>query len=233
MPMNDAQPLERPAARKSLRRSLRAAVVAAGVGLAVFGCSGGYDIPPAPAGTPALQGDEDCQLDNEPSQGDACSQDCLTATCASGMGRRICTCEGGVFLQCACLPPENWPFKDVPTAPYCDTLTGLPKYLAGETCTDGLTCRSTTFPEQGCHCSGKIWQCGMADAEPANSPSCESFGNGKQGVLKDLPCDTEWQLCIARDYNPTGTSPRGCACLKEGAQLSWTCGATNRWYRAE
>jgi hypothetical protein len=164
MPKNDATPTEQKAARKSLRRSLRAAVVAAGVGLAVFGCSAGYDIPPPPAGTEALQGDMDCDSDTEPSQGDACSKDCLTATCASGMGRRICTCEGGVFLQCACLPPETWPFKDVPTAPYCDTLTGLPKYLSGETCTEGLTCRSTTFPDQGCHCMGKIWQCGMADA---------------------------------------------------------------------
>ena len=56
---------------------------------------------------------------------------------------------------------------------------------------------------------------------------------GKQATLKDRPCDNEWQLCVARDFNPTGTSPRGCVCMMEGGQLSWTCGATNRWWRAE
>jgi hypothetical protein len=147
-------------------------------------------------------------------------------------------------LQCACLPPDTWPYDDVPAAPYCDNLTGQPKYLSGERCTDGLECRSSTFPEQGCHCRERVWQCGTSDDVSARAPSCESFGNGLQAVLSKQPCGTpgvmpgepdpaEWQLCIARDYNDTGTSPRGCVCMMDGAQLLWKCGATNRWYRAE
>ena len=230
MPMHDASFR---AKSSSLRRLLSAAVAATGVVLSAFGCSGGYDIPPLPADQPMPQGDADCLADNEPSQGDACTQDCFTATCASGMGRRICTCEGGVFLQCACLPPESWPFKDVPAAPYCDALTGQPRYMSGERCTEGSECRSAEFPTQGCHCLNETWVCGGADEVSESAPRCESLGSGKQAVLKDRPCDNEWQLCVARDYNPTGTSPRGCVCMMEGGQLSWTCGATNRWWRAE
>jgi hypothetical protein len=229
MPMPDASSR---AAGSSLRRSLAAAVAAA-VALAAFGCSGGYDIPPLPADQPMPQGDADCLADNEPSQGDVCTQDCLTATCASGLGRRICTCGGGVFLQCACLPPDNWPFKDVPAAPYCDRLSGQPRYMSGERCTEGAECRSNDFPTQGCHCVNEGWVCGSSDDVSEGAPSCESLGSGKQAVLKDRPCDTEWQLCVARDFNPTGTSPRGCVCQMEAGQLSWTCGATNRWWRAE
>jgi len=230
--MNDASPQGH---SLCLRRSLRAAVAAVGVALAVFGCSGGYDIPPLAEGL-SLQGDRDCAADNEPSQGDACSQDCLTASCASGLGKRVCTCSGGVFLQCACLPPDNWPYKDVPGAPFCDNLTGQPKYLSGETClTEGKECRSSDFPEQGCRCMGKVWQCSTSEGMAANAVSCESLGGGKQEVLKDQPCtvEQEWDLCIARNYNPTGTSPRGCVCMPEAGQYFWTCGATNRWFRAE
>ena len=227
--------------RKGLERNgckrigVLAAVAAAGVALSVFGCSAGYDIPPLAEGL-TLQGDRDCAADNEPSQGDACSQDCLTATCASGLGKRICTCEGGVFLQCACLPPDNWPYKDVPAAPFCDNLTGQPKYLSGETCLgEGVECRSSVYPEQGCRCMNKVWQCTTSEGLSPAAASCESFGNGKQAVLKDQPCDAEheWDLCIARDYNPTGTSPRGCVCMAEAGQYFWTCGATNRWFRTE
>jgi hypothetical protein len=218
--------------KSRLRRSLLAAVAVSGIALALGACSGGYDIA-LPADHVVPQGDADCLADNEPSQGDVCTADCLTATCAGGKGRRVCTCEGGVFLQCACLPPTDWPFDDVPAAPYCDALTGDPRYLSGERCEDGATCRSSTFPEQGCRCEQRIWICSANADVPAGAPSCESQGNGKQAVLDDQPCDQEWQLCIARDYNPTGTSPRGCACMKDGAQLMWTCGATNRWWRAE
>jgi hypothetical protein len=218
----------------SPRWSLCAAIAWAGVSLAIVGCSEGYDIPDRPAELEMLQGDADCLADNEPSQGDACTQDCMTATCASGMGRRICTCEGGVFLQCACLPPDNWPYDDVPTAPYCDNLTGQPKYLSGERCSnDGQQCISSNYPEQGCNCVGNTWQCSTSEGIDPGAVKCESFGNGLQAVLKDQPCDNEWELCISRDYNPTGTSPRGCACMLEGAALFWMCSATNRWWRAE
>jgi hypothetical protein len=214
----------------TLRRSLAAAVAALGALVTALGCSSGYDIP---ANGVIPQGDLDCMADMEPSQGDVCTQDCLTATCASGLGRRVCTCEGGVFLQCACLPPANWPYKEVPAAPYCDGLTGDPRYLPGETCTEGNECLSAASPTIGCRCVGNIWQCGSSEGIAPSAPSCATFGRGLQATLKNKPCDTEWQLCIGRDYNPTGTSPRGCVCMKDGATFSWTCGATNRWWRAE
>jgi hypothetical protein len=217
-----------------LRRKLGAVVAAAGALLAAPGCTGGYDIPAPPEGTPALQGDADCDADSEPSQGDACTRDCLMATCASGTGRRVCTCEGGVFLQCACLPPETWPFRDVPAAPYCDRISGQPRYLSGESCKlEEQQCVSRKFPEQGCTCKLGVWQCGNSEGFPAGAAECEAFGSGLNAVLDEGPCDEEWQLCVSRDYNPTGTSPRGCVCKMDGGRLTWQCGPTNRWWRAE
>jgi len=58
----------------------------------------------------------------------------VSATCGGDQGYRVCTCVGGVFVQCACMPPERWPYDgEVPTAPYCDSITGQPQYLGGET----------------------------------------------------------------------------------------------------
>jgi len=238
----------------AIARAAFAALAVVGSVLAAGGCSSGYDIPlPAAQAcasdaecpsanlcnpstlTCAPQGDVDCQLNNEPSQGDACSADCTTATCASERGKRICTCSGGVFVQCACLPPDNWPYEDVPTAPYCDRLTGEPRYMNADRCTTGETCLSSTAPGQSCVCIENGWQCGLAELQgvPAGAPECESLGSGQQAVLKNKPCTTEWQLCIARDYNPDGTAPRGCGCFDKNGSLEWYCGATNRWWRAE
>lgn len=69
----------------------------------------------------------------------------------------------------------------------------------------------------------------------ASAPICETVGKGYQASMKGKPCDTEWDLCIARDYNPSGTSPRGCICMRKGMnpKPEWICGSTNRWFRAE
>ncbi len=214
------------------RRTLCAVAVAGGGLLAAVGCSGGYDIDPLPAGE-LLEGDIAC-MNDEGSQGQPCSQDCLTASCNGGTGRRVCTCEGGVFLQCACLPPADWPYREVPAAPYCDPLTGQPRYMAGTGCkTEGAQCVSRAFPAQGCTCRTGVWQCGASDGFAADAAECEALGSGLYPVLKDKPCDTLWQLCISRDFNQTGTSPRGCACMMDGGRQAWRCGGTNRWYRAE
>lgn len=219
----------------ALRRSLFAAAVAAGL-LAAVGCSGGYDIAPLPNGELA-EGDRLCRDDMQPSQGDLCTQDCLTATCAGGTGRRICTCEGGVFLQCACLPPADWPYKDVPSAPYCDRISGRPQYLATDLCTgEGRQCVSSTNPALGCTCTKGAWQCGSSASYGSGAEECEALGRGVGALMDSKPCaDADmklWQLCITRDFNPEGTSPRGCVCNDNGQQV-WQCGATNRWYRAE
>jgi hypothetical protein len=207
--------------------------VGCGALLVAAGCSEGYDIPPVAAGAEPL-GDMLCASDMEPGQGDPCTKDCLTASCASGTGKRICTCEGGVFLQCACLPPDNWPYDDVPAAPYCDAISGQPPNLAGEVCeSEGATCLGSTSPDQGCTCKAGFWVCGKSEGIAPGGASCESFGSGLGRRVDKKLCAAEWDLCINRDFNPTGTSPRGCVCLLQGAQLVWKCGSTNRWYRAE
>jgi hypothetical protein len=214
------------------RRSLSAVVALVACSFIAAGCSDGYDVPAREGYVPS--GDTKCLADDEPGQGDPCSQDCLTASCASGMGKRMCTCESGVFVQCACLPPDNWPYKEVPAAPFCDRLTGIPSKLIGERCSvEGQQCRSSNFPEEGCTCTGGIWNCGASAGLSAAAVECEAQGSGLQAILKNDPCDQEWQVCIARDFNPTGTSPRGCLCRRSGAALEWYCGSTNRWWRAE
>jgi len=222
----------RPRPRTKLKRALLAIAAVAWAVLAAAGCSDGYDTLPLPPGT-MLRGDMRC-LTNEASQGDECSKDC-SATCSGGQGRRVCTCGGGVFLQCACLPPEDWPYTEVPVAPRCDPITGQPRYLNVDLCkSEGQQCVSSTFPEQGCTCTAGKWTCGSSQGYPAGLGSCESFGSGLFAVLKGKPCDTRWDLCISRDFNQEGTSPRGCYCnYDEGATtLTWQCGGTNRWYRA-
>lgn len=256
------------AARPLRARVARAALVQLcllGVASIVAACSSSYDVPLPPAqacdpnkkwseqGCPpawlcdpatslcAPKGDVDCRLNAEPSQGDTCTVDCLDATCASERGRRVCTCEGGVFVQCACLPPDNWPYDEVPATPYCDRLTGQPIYLTGDRCTLGQQCLSSTAPGQSCICATTatstvpMWQCGLAANQGVapGAPECESLGTGMQAVLKNKPCFKEWELCIARDYNPDGTSPRGCGCFEKDGSLEWYCGSTNRWWRAE
>ena len=246
------------------RRSVLATLAVVIPIVAFGGCSEGYDIPahsmPCPTdgtacplgmscqpstGLCAPTGDVDCEINNEPSQGDMCSKDCIgvegvSATCGGDQGYRVCTCVGGVFVQCACMPPERWPYDgEVPTAPYCDSITGQPQYLGGETCTTpGLQCASTVEANMGCVCNnnGTInnWLCGTLDTLmiAPGAASCESFGSGKQEVLDDNPCAPEWSLCISRNFNATGTSPRGCICNLEGTNR-WWCGAINRWFRAE
>ena len=75
----------------------------------------------------------------------------------------------------------------------------------------------------------------LADAEAsvASGENAQKIAALERDLKKAEVTEHEWDLCIARDYNPTGTSPRGCVCMAEGAQYFWACGATNRWYRSE
>lgn len=259
MRVNRHDTVDRPEPSRPWRSVLATFAVVAPI-VAAGGCSEGYDIPPlnipcptdgtsCPLGMSCMPstglcaptGDVDCELNNEPSQGDMCTQSCLgKATCGGDQGMRACTCVGGVFVQCACLPPERWPYDDeVPTAPYCDSLTGQPRYLGGEPCTSpGAQCASTVEANMGCVCqtngTTSTWLCGALGTlmiDP-NAQSCESLGTGRHEVLDDNPCEPEWALCISRNFNATGTSPRGCICNLEGNNR-WWCGAINRWFRAE
>jgi hypothetical protein len=94
--------------------------------------------------------------------------------------------------------------------------------------------------QMGCRCeqgtNAKGWSCktkselGLSDA----AESCLlTVTRGISDFLHKKSCDTDYQLCIARDYFDS-SSPKGCACLHDGtAPLAWNCQGTNRWFRAE
>ena len=233
------------------------------VGSGVTGGCSGYDKPKltpeeldallvASGWTPeaaAADGyDAHCEPGLEPGQGDLCTHDCrLDLDCNARLGRRVCTCEGGVYIQCICEPPEGWPYErsPSPTAPYCDRITGEPRYLQGDRCDAiGLKCVGEKDPEMACTCTANAggvgnWLCSATSAHmpPPDAPKCEDFGSGMRGPLDrtEEACDTRWDLCVARDYYLESTAPRGCACLSRdgGLTLEWICGSTNRWFRPE
>jgi hypothetical protein len=223
---------------RAWQRPVVAVLAIAGALLVASGCSDGYDIPPQ-TGHAA-----DATCLSEPSAGDVCTVDCYPGpnTCASNMGERMCTCEGGVYVQCVCLPPPDWPYDEVPVARYCDLDSGEPRYLINQRCaSEGQLCVGAKSPTEGCVCQRTgaqlLWACTAADilGVPPGAPTCESLGSGLHDGMKDKPCDTLWDVCISRNYNPTGTSPRGCLCRMDNpgdTQPTWYCGATNRWWRA-
>lgn len=212
-------------------------LLALGAG-ASSGCSG-YDKAPSPADE-AFKATEAALCAAGPGQGDRCTEDCLS-TCQGATAPRVCTCEGGVFVACHCLPPEGWPYEPGQVAPYCDDITGHPLALANETCSDeGAECISTQAPEQGCRCqltaagNRSAWTCGNAGVMgiPNEARTCESYGNGLMALVKKTSCKP-WQICVARDYYVDSTTPRACACIPEGNAQDWVCGSTNRWFRPE
>jgi hypothetical protein len=230
--------------------------VASAVALSFGGCSGGYDIDTDPALLDAAGYTKDgvdasCNPDDA-NQGDLCTQDCDLGpnSCNSSRGRRYCTCEGGVYVQCQCLPPDNWPYKDVPAAPYCDSISGEPRYLMNAPCTKagvGTTCRGRKDPTMGAVCmaaaggGAPTWTSGTVAAlgVSENAAACEDFGTGMVYDSRNVfgphnkQCDTDWELCIGRDVNQESTSPRGCVCWPEASGLKWLCVATQRWFRAQ
>jgi hypothetical protein len=232
---------ERRAGRPGLvgLRGATASLVLLATGMvAGSGCSG-YDKDTSPADE-AFMATEAALCAAGPGQGDRCTEDCIS-TCHSGSGARVCTCEGGVFVACHCLPPEGWPYEPGQTAPYCDDVTGHPLALANELCEpEGAECISTAAPEQGCRCQRTTdgtkvaWSCNNAGVLgiPSDARSCESFGNGRSELVKKTSC-TPWQLCVPRNYTEDATTPRGCVCIPEGNAQDWACGSTNRWFRPE
>lgn len=238
----DARPaLTRRAGRPGLvnLKSATASLLLLALGALGGSACSGYDKQPTPADQAALAGEETACL-NGPSQGDRCTKDCVT-TCQGGSATKVCTCEGGVFISCPCLPPDGWPYPPGQTAPWCDAITGHPLALRNETCeVDGLSCISTQAPEQGCRCeltadaARLAWNCGNAGTMgiPSDATTCESLGNGLIQIVQKTDC-TPWQICVARNYDEGSTTPRGCVCVPEGGAQVWRCGSTNRWFRPE
>jgi hypothetical protein len=178
----------------------------------------------------------------DPKTGQACTHDAALTCGFKQLGTKVCTCGGGVYTQCPCFPPKNW--QGAPTAPYCDALTATISALRGQTCTGkiGQQCIDRKEPDpakrEGCSCikatAGAQWACGapslLGVAEGA--APCSDYGTGDERQLKDQPCTSEWQECIARNW-VDGTTPHGCVCLSTNGTLAWACASTNKWFVPE
>jgi hypothetical protein len=115
--------------------------------------------------------DPSCNSTNARS-GSACSIDCRVACGFQNMGLKICTCEGGVYAQCPCPPPEN--YLGAPTAPACQTSDGTTEELDDTPCTTEWeqcigTDAVTGNTPRGCACltnrlTGTLqWYCGSTN----------------------------------------------------------------------
>jgi hypothetical protein len=184
-----------------------------------------------------------CEAAVGASQGFACSKDCITP-CHSGLAIKVCTCEGGVFVSCPCLPPEGWPYPPGVEAPWCDALSSLPKALNGDPCPAiDMECLSEQLPGEGCRCMANaapslppIWVCGESATLSLSdsAPACETHANGMPNRVEKLDTCEPWDICVARDWNEASTSPRGCICMPDppgSENFVWTCSGTNRWFR--
>lgn len=102
--------------------------------------------------------------------GDPCTVDCAIPCGFSGLGVKYCTCSGGSYWQCPCVPPDDW--KGAATAPCCDTPDGTTTSLKDTPCHDEWAqCVGTdpnTGTPKGCACiksplGGMYWRCGSTN----------------------------------------------------------------------
>lgn len=115
------------------------------------------------------------------------------------------------------------------------------------TCTVDCTipCGFEQLGTKACSCVGGVYaQCpcprpatylGEGTAKYCDDPHFPSATDtGLMQEMKGLPCDTEWEQCVARDV-PPGSTPRGCVCMSNGlsGRLRWVCGSTNKWFFPE
>lgn len=103
-----------------------------------------------------------------------CTVDCAIPCGFSGLGTKYCTCSGGAYWQCPCIPPNDW--KGATTAPCCADFgspDGQTTSLADKPCdTEWAECVGTdpnTGTPKGCACvknlvgTGKTWRCGSTN----------------------------------------------------------------------
>jgi hypothetical protein len=99
-------------------------------------------------------------------------------------------------------------------------------------------CEGGVFIE--CRCPKPDWYLGAPSA-----PYCDDLtpdGSGKKSFLDKMPCQVQWQECIARDP-VDGFTPQGCACMDRGDKkpgtnppeplFKWDCRSTEKWFYPE
>jgi hypothetical protein len=142
--------------------------------------------------------------------------------------------EGQVLYACTMNPPADT-CEGVNLDPSCNSTNAK----TGATCTKDcqLGCGFLRMGLKYCTClNGAYTQCPCPKPDSylgaATAPLCP--GDGLTANSDDQPCTTEWEQCIGTDM-VTGSTPRGCACLKDpvGGTLSWICGSTNKWFAAQ
>jgi hypothetical protein len=126
------------------------------------------------------------------------------------------------------------------TDPNCNTTGAKNGYACTQDCIlwgqpKGQGCGLNGLGTKVCMCrSGIFWECPCF--RPPNwggaptAPLCPTVN--ARGTLSGQLCTKEWDECITSDP-VTGTTPYGCACLKDLAnpnRFMWFCGSTSSWF---
>lgn len=144
--------------------------------------------------------------------------------------------DGG--LQCA--DPTAWPCN---TDPNCTSANAKSDATCTKDCKIG--CGFDQLGTKLCSCLGGVYsQCPCPRPETYKGPETAKYCDdadfpsatetGLMEEMKGLPCETEWEQCIARDA-PPGSTPRGCVCMLNLTtnHPEWHCGSTNKWFLPE
>jgi len=134
--------------------------------------------------------------------------------------------RGGVFCNAPACRRKTGRSKTCRPRPIAITQPGRPKYLSGERCSKARSVAARTFRSRVVIASAKFGNVARTTTFRRRA-ELRAVRNGLKAVLDGQPCDTEWQLCVSRDFNPPARH-QGLR-LHDGrrAQLLWTCGATN------
>lgn len=129
------------------------------------------------------------------------------------------------------------------TDPNCTTANAKSDATCTKDCKIG--CGFDQLGTKLCSCVGGVYsQCpcprpasykGAEVAKYCDDPDFPSASEtGLMQEMKGLPCETEWEQCVARDI-PPGNTPRGCVCMLNPTtnDLQWYCGSTNKWFMLE
>lgn len=103
-----------------------------------------------------------------------CTVDCAIPCGFGGLGQKYCSCSGGAYWQCPCIPPPDW--QGAQTAGCCADFgspDGQTTSLKGTPCdTEWAQCVGTdpnTGTPKGCACiktpgnPALTWQCGSTN----------------------------------------------------------------------
>ena len=150
----------------------------------------------------------------EANSGSPCTRDCWAPCGFDRLGFKECTCEAGIYSNCACPTPSK--FEGAELAPSCADLP-FPEESMG---LDTPSCASLDETFRG--------EC----IDIFDPPGVTGFA-----------CNVPWQVCSGIAPEDPGNPNRGCVCLPdiddetgqfvEPMATFWRCGSTNGWFRRD